>query len=73
MAAYFKSEAAQVCIVSLRVASGLDYQGLLLMSANFPLQRLRNSFCDLALYGKNVSQTSIIGFGPKLETGSRLN
>ena len=42
--------------VDLRVAHGLDYQGLLLMSANFPLQRLRDSFCDLALYGKNISQ-----------------
>ena len=61
-----KSQAAQICIVSLWIVRRFNCQGLLLVTGELRLQRLCDPFGDLALDAKNVSQLPIIGFGPKM-------
>src|SRR5206468_8641563 len=55
IAACFKSQAAQIRVVSLRVVCWFNCQRLLLATGQLRLQRLRDSLSDLALDGKGVS------------------
>ena len=72
-AACFKSQAAQIGIVSLRIVCWFNCQRLLLATGQLRLQRLRDSFGDLALDAKDVSQLPIIGLGPEVGIGLRVN
>src|SRR5215813_9958983 len=62
-AACAKSQSAQIGIVSLWIVCRFNCQRLLFASGELCLQRLRDSFCDLALDAKDVSQLSIVGLG----------
>src|SRR4030095_10463302 len=76
VAACFKSQAAQIRIVSLRIVCWFNGQGLLLATAYLRLQRLCYSSGDLALNPEDVSQLAIIGLGPEMGIclgGSHLN
>src|SRR4029450_11014654 len=69
----FKSQAAQISIVSLRVVCRFNCQGLLLAAGEFRLQLLRNRFSDLTFYAQDVSEFAIVGVGPQMRFASRLD
>ena len=46
---------------------------MLLTASQLRLQRLRDSFSDLGLDAKNVTQVPVIRLGPKLRAGLRVN
>src|SRR5262249_54250565 len=69
----FKSQPAQIRIVSLRIVCRFSCQSLLLATAELRLQRLRDSLGDLALNRKDVSQLPIIGLSPEVGIGLRVN
>ena len=64
---------AQVRVVSLRIICRLSCQGLLLVAGQLRLQRLRDSFGDLAFEAKDVTQLSIVRFRPDLCVGAGVN
>src|SRR4029453_11080229 len=72
-AACFKSQAAQIRIVSLKIVCRFNCQRLLLATGELCLQRLRYSFGDLTLNLKDVSQLPIVGFCPKVGIGLGVN
>src|SRR4029077_4051486 len=73
IAACFKSQAAQIRIVSLRIVCWINCQRLLLATGELRPQRLCDSFGDLALNPKDVSQLAIVGIGPQVGIGLRVN
>src|SRR5262249_38404262 len=54
---------------SYDIVSRFDGDDLLFVTGELCLQRLRDSFGDLALDAKDVSQLPIIGFGPEMGIG----
>src|SRR4029434_9596300 len=69
----FKSQAAQICIVSLRIVRRFNCQGLLLAAGEFRLQLLRNRFSDLTFYAQDVSEFAIVGVGPQMRIAGCLD
>jgi hypothetical protein len=65
--------ATQISIVSLQVVCWLNCQRLFLATGKFRLQRLCDSFGDLALNTEDVSQISVVGVCPKMGIGLRVN
>src|SRR4030095_1579545 len=72
-AACSKSHAAQIGIVSFWIVCWFNRQGLLLATGELGLQRLRDSFGDLALDAKDVSQLPVIGVCPEVGISLRVN
>src|SRR5207249_10777560 len=72
-ATVFQSQAAKIGVVSVRIGCCFNCQRLLLVTAELCLERLRNSFGDLALDAKNVSQLAVVGVCPEMGTGLRVN
>src|SRR4030095_14996232 len=69
----FKSQAAQIRIVSLRVVCRFNCQGLLLAAGEFRLQLLRNRFSELTFYAQDVSEFAIVGVGPQMRIAGCLD
>src|SRR5215475_3815291 len=69
----FKSQAAQICIVSLWIVRRFNCQGLLLAAAELRLQRLRNRFSNLTLYAQDVGEFAIVGVGPQMRIAGCLD
>ena len=57
----------------MRIICGLSSQRSLLTPSQLRLQRLRDSFGDLGLDAENITQLSVIHFGPELRAGLHVN
>jgi hypothetical protein len=63
-AARFKSQAAQIRIVSLRIVCWFTCQSLFLATGELRLQGLCDSFGDLALDTEDVDELAVVRIGP---------
>ena len=72
-AACVKSQAAQICIVSLQIVCRFNCQGQLLAAGQPRLQRLGYSFRDLALDPEDIRQLPVVALCPEMGISLRVN
>ena len=67
------SQPTKISIVTLGVTRRFNRQRLLFATGELCPQRLRDSLGDLTLNGKDISQLPIVGLGPELRIGLRVD